>query len=140
MARCTETGDKTRCAAALAKRGFTLIELVVVMAIVALLVAIAAPRYVASVDNARDQSLRTSLRVMRDAIDQYYADKGQYPGSLQELRDARYLREIPVDPMTQRSDSWVTTTSEGGSNAGGMVDVRSGSQELDLLGEPYAQW
>ena len=103
-------------------------------------VAIAAPRYVASVDNARDQSLRTSLRVMRDAIDQYYADKGRYPGSLQELRDARYLREIPVDPMTQRSDSWVTTTSEGGSNAGGMVDVRSGSQDLDLLGEPYAQW
>lgn len=140
MARCTETGDKNRSAAALAKRGFTLIELVVVMAIVALLVAIAAPRYVASVDNARDQSLRTSLRVMRDAIDQYYADKGRYPGSLQDLRDARYLREIPVDPMTQRSDSWVTTTSEGGSNPGGMVDVRSGSQDLDLLGEPYARW
>jgi len=140
MARCTDTGNKKCFAAALAKRGFTLIELVVVMAIVALLVAIAAPRYVASVDNARDQSLRTSLRVMRDSIDQYYADKGQYPGSLQELRDARYLREIPIDPMTQRSDSWVITMSEGGSNAAGMVDVRSGSPELDPRGEPYAQW
>jgi general secretion pathway protein G len=140
MARCTATGDKKRFAAALAKRGFTLIELVVVMAIVALLVAIAAPRYVASVDNAHDQSLRTSLRVMRDAIDQYYADKGRYPGSLQELRDARYLREIPIDPMTQRSDSWVITTSEDGSDASGMIDVRSGSPALDSRGEPYAQW
>ncbi len=140
MARSTKTGKSRRAAPGVPRRGFTLIELVVVMAIVALLVSIAAPRYFASVENARDQSLRTSLRVMRDAIDQFYADKGRYPGSLEELRDARYLREIPTDPLTQRSDSWTITTSTAGSIAGGMTDVASGSQELDAKGQPYAKW
>jgi type II secretion system protein G len=122
--------------------GFTLIELIVVMAIVALLVSIAAPRYFLSVENARDQSLRTSLRVMRDAIDQFQADKGRYPQSLEELRSNRYLREIPEDPITGRRDSWVVGDAgpAAGANQGGMLDVHSGATELDRNGQPYSEW
>ena len=142
MARLTKTG---RCATGLSVRaapGFTLIELIVVMAIVALLVSIAAPRYFLSVENARDQSLRTSLRVMRDAIDQFQADKGRYPQSLEELRSNRYLREIPEDPITGRRDSWVVGDAgpAAGSNQGGMLDVHSGATELDRNGQPYSEW
>jgi type II secretion system protein G len=123
-------------------RGFTLIELIVVMAIVALLVSIAAPRYFLSVENARDQSLRTSLRVMRDAIDQFQADKGRYPQSLEELTDNRYLREIPEDPITGRRDSWVAaeTAPEVNARQGGMADVKSGATALDRDGKPYSDW
>jgi type II secretory pathway pseudopilin PulG len=116
------------------------------MAIVALLVSIAAPRYFLSVENARDQSLRTSLRVMRDAIDQFHADKGRYPQSLDELTDNRYLRDIPEDPITGRRDSWVvgdagpTAGANQGAGQGGMLDVHSGATELDRNGQPYSEW
>jgi type II secretory pathway pseudopilin PulG len=116
------------------------------MAIVALLVSIAAPRYFLSVENARDQSLRTSLRVMRDAIDQFHADKGRYPQSLQELTDSRYLRDIPEDPITGRRDSWVvgdagpTAGANQGAGEGGGLNVHSGATELDRNGQPYSEW
>jgi len=142
MARLTKTGRRATGLSARAAPGFTLIELIVVMAIVALLVSIAAPRYFLSVENARDQSLRTSLRVMRDAIDQFQADKGRYPQSLEELRSNRYLREIPEDPITGRRDSWVVGDAgpAAGSNQGGMLDVHSGATELDRNGQPYSEW
>jgi len=142
MAATTKTGRRGHSLRAPGSRGFTLIELIVVMAIVALLVSIAAPRYFLSVENARDQSLRTSLRVMRDAIDQFYADKGRYPQSLEELTSNRYLREIPEDPITGRRDSWVVGDAgpNAGANQGGMLDVHSGATELDRNGQPYSGW
>jgi general secretion pathway protein G len=128
------------------RQGFTLIELIVVLAIIALLVSIVAPRYVHSVDNAREASLQTSLNTMRDAIDKYTADKGRYPASLEALVDAGYMRKIPTDPITGRSDSWqmlppaeddVLRTPEGDP---GMADVRSGAQGEGQDGVPYDQW
>lgn len=122
-------------------RGFTLIELIVVMAIVALLVSIAAPRYIASVERARESSLRSSLAVMRDAIDQFAADKGRYPESLEELVRARYVREAPEDPFTSRRDSWVPLAPPADAFLGGsMADVRSGAAGRGADGRLYADW
>lgn len=139
------------------RQGFTLIELIVVLAIVALLVTLVAPRYVHSVDNAREASLRTSLNTMRDAIDKYAVDKGQYPESLDTLVKSGYLRKIPEDPITERSDSWQmlppaeddamaygldgAAMDEASSSEGpGMADVRSGAQGTGQNGLPYDQW
>jgi type II secretion system protein G len=122
-------------------RGFTLIELIVVMAIVALLVSIAAPRYFASVDRARETALRSSLAVMRSAIDRFAADRGRYPESLQELIDARYLRALPEDPFTARRDSWVAVDARPDSLVPGLLaDVRSGAAGRDREGVLYADW
>jgi type II secretion system protein G len=121
--------------------GFTLIELIVVMAIVALLASIAAPRYFRSLDAARENTLRTSLNVMRDALDQYAADKGRFPESLDELAKARYLREIPTDPMTGRRDSWVSVAPMPDAvSSGGVADVRSGAAGRASDGRLYADW
>ncbi len=123
------------------RRGFTLIELIVVMAIVGLLVSIAAPRYVKSVDRARENSLRASLNVMRNAIDQYAADKGHYPESLAVLASDRYLREVPEDPMTGRRDRWVELAPPSDAALPGkLFDVRSGAAGRSLDGRLYADW
>ena len=123
------------------RRGFTLIELIVVMAIVALLVSIAAPRYFNSVERARETTLRTSLATLRDAIDRYAADRGRYPASLQELVDARYLRSVPDDPVTGRKDGWVLVAPPPDAVLGGQVaDVRSGAAGRSREGGLYAEW
>ena len=127
---------------------FTLIELIVVMAIVALLVSVAAPKYFRSVEQAREQSLRTTLKVMRDAIDQFAADRGRFPGSLQELVGQRYLRELPRDAVTGRRDQWQLTLAEPApANAPGqetglaeLVDVRSGAPGADSAGVLYRDY
>lgn len=118
-------------------RGFTLIELLVVLAIVAMLLTIAVPRYFSSMDNARETSLRQNLAVMRGAIDQYNGDLGRYPGSLQDLVSARYLRSIPPDPITGATDQWAT---EADTVRGGVRDVRSGAPGAARDGTPYASW
>lgn len=121
--------------------GFTLIELIVVMAIVALLVSIAAPRYFASVERARETTTQTSLKVMRQAIDQFAADRGRLPDSLAELAQLRYLREVPQDPLTQRSDSWVELAPPPDSSLrSGVWDVRSGAAGRGADGRLYADW
>ena len=123
------------------RRGFTLIELIVVMAIVALLVSIAAPRYFASVERARENSLRASLAVMRHAIDQFAADRGRYPQTLEELVDQRYLRALPEDPYTGRRDSWVSVEPPpDGTVPGRLADVRSGAAGRNEAGELYADF
>jgi general secretion pathway protein G len=123
------------------QQGFTLIELIVVMAIVALLVSIAAPRYFASLDRARENTLRSSLFVMRGAIDQFAADRGRYPESLEELVSARYLRQVPDDPLTGRRDSWVLVDPPPDSPLAGRVgDVRTGSAGRTREGGLYADW
>lgn len=121
-------------------KGFTLIELIVVMAIVALLVSIAAPRYFQSIDRARDNTLRTSLNVMRDAIDKFSADKGRYPDSLNELVDARYLRAVPSDPWTGSVSTWVVVTPDDPAAQGKVYDVRSGMAGRASDGRLHADW
>lgn len=122
-------------------RGFTLIELLVVLAIIALLASLVAPRYNHAVDNAREASLRTSLNVMRDAIDKFAADKGRYPDSLDELVKVGYLRQIPQDPITGRKDSWLMLPAPVDGSLGGRVaDVRSGASARAQDGSPYNAW
>lgn len=123
-----------------ARAGFTLIELIVVMAIVALLVSIAAPRYFRSVDRAKENALRTSLNVMRDALDQFAADKGRYPDSLAELVEARYLRSVPADPATGSSATWIVLTPTDPAAKGKVYDIRSGAAGRASDGRLLADW
>jgi general secretion pathway protein G len=128
-------------ARARALRGFTLIELIVVMAIVALLASIAAPRYFASLNKSKETALHQSLVTMRDAIDQYAADKGRYPDSLQDLAAARYLREVPEDPLTASRETWVELPPPADMQASGRLwDVRSGAAGRSADGRLYADW
>lgn len=120
------------------RRGFTLIELLVVMAIVATLLSIAAPRYFDHLERSREATLRQSLAVMRDAIDKYRADTGKWPDELATLVQKRYLRKIPVDPITERADSWLPGTPPDGSE--GLADVHSGAEGLAKDGSRYAEW
>ena len=122
-------------------RGFTLIELIVVMAIVALLASIAAPRYFNSLQKSKETALRSSLSTMRDALDQYAADKGRYPESLEELATARYIREIPEDPLTGSREAWVVLAPPPDAVATGQVfDVRSGAAGRASDGRLFADW
>lgn len=120
------------------RSGFTLIELLVVMAAVGLLLALAAPRYFDHVDRARESVLRHNLHGLRDAIEKFRADRGRDPLSLAELVEQRYLREVPLDPITERRDSWVL--SPAGQATSGLAEVRSGAPGLSRGGEPYASW
>lgn len=122
-----------------AGRGFTLIELIVVMAIVGLLAAIAAPRYFGSLERARETSLRGSLNTLRQAIDQFAADKGRYPNNLEELAIARYVRAVPEDPFTGSRSSWVELSPPADSALPGRVyDVRSGAAGRNAQGVLFA--
>lgn len=121
------------------RAGFTLIELMVVLAIVALLVMLAAPRYMGSVDRARESALKENLFQMRAAIDKFYADRSRYPTDLRELVEQRYLRSIPPDPLTDRSDTWVAVTVKEQAG-GGISNVRSGASGRALDGSQYASW
>jgi general secretion pathway protein G len=129
------------------RRGFTLIELLVVMAIIALLLTLAAPRYFQSVQRSREAVLREDLHLMRDAIDKHYADTGKYPATLEDLVSKRYLRRVPVDPITESATTWVLVEppdkpgAQGGQAQGapGVYDVRSGAQGKSLSGTPYGE-
>ena len=119
--------------------GFTLIELLVVLSIIALLLTIAVPRYFGSVERAKEATLRQDLSVMRDAIDKYYGDKGKYPDSLDTLAQKHYLRAVPVDPITQSSQTWQTEPPPEGLS-GSVYDVHSGAPGKGEDGTAYADW
>jgi general secretion pathway protein G len=119
--------------------GFTLVELLVVIAIVGTLLTIAVPRYFASVERSKEAVLKENLAVMRDALQKYYGDKGKYPEKLEELAAAKYLRRIPVDPMTSSSETWVAVPPKE-SEKGGVYDVHSGAPGKGLDGTAYAEW
>jgi general secretion pathway protein G len=120
-------------------RGFTLVELMVVMAIVALLLALALPRYFSHLESSKETILRQDLAVMRDAIDKFHGDKGRYPENIDELVSERYLRARPADPITDRSDTWIIVAPDEG-EAGGMYDVKSGAPGVARDGSAYAEW
>jgi general secretion pathway protein G len=120
-------------------RGFTIIELIVVLAAIGLLLSIAAPRYMAHLDAAREQVLRQDLHEMRDAIDKFYSDQARYPADLKELVTKHYLRAVPEDPITQSADSW-QTTPPADKSLGGVFDLHSGAQGQAKDGSSYASW
>jgi general secretion pathway protein G len=128
-----------------AQRGFTLVELMVVMLIIGVLAAIAVPSYVSSIKSAREAVLREDLHVMREAIDSYTMDKDKAPDSLDDLVQAGYLKSIPKDPMTQSATTWNTDSSDSYSDVdqtsdGGISNVHSGSTETGTDGRPYTEW
>ena len=124
--------------------GWTLIELLVVISLVMILASLALTQYRNSIRSAKEAVLRSNLFLMREAIDQFYADKGKYPDSLDALVSERYLRAVPKDPITDSSDSWQTVQAdpEPGSisASAGIYDVKSGSNDTASDGSRYADW
>ena len=131
------------------QRGFTLVEMMVVVAMIGILVSMAVPTYRNMVERARETVLKQNLFTIRDVIDQYYADKGKYPDTIEELVSAGYLRHIPIDPFTQQAD-WKTVPFTGadpgqlepteGEATGGIFDVHSASEGVAHDGTKYADW
>jgi len=119
--------------------GFTLIELMVVMTVIALLISIAVPRYFHSIDNAKEATLKQSLSVMREAIDKYYGDNERYPSSIQDLVTKKYIRAVPVDPITETAESWVII-SPGQDITGSVYDIKSGAAGNAKDGSAYSEW
>lgn len=141
----------------LGQRGFTLIELLIVITIIGILAAIAVPNYQWGVIKAKEAVLREELYNFRSVIDQFHADQGKYPDTIIELKEKKYLRDIPKDPFTGTSDSWVviapppessgsssSSTGMGGggssSSPGNVYDVHSGSDRISSAGTPYNEW
>lgn len=120
-------------------RGFTLLELLVVMAIIATLLTIAVPRYFKSLDRSKETVLRQDLSTMREQIDRYSGDKGHYPETLEALIEDHYLRSLPVDPFTGDSEHWLAIASDEPENPG-VKDVKSGADGTGENGIPYAEW
>ncbi len=137
--------------------GFTLLELIIVIAVVGILAAMAVPNLTQTPRRAKEAVLKTNLRTLREVIDQFYADQGSYPGDLEELVNEGYLRDVPIDPITGEAD-WITVSEDelidpddpdafsafeddfldGGGP--GIIDVYSASEDLSLEGEAYAEW
>jgi general secretion pathway protein G len=143
MARSTKTGNGV-CARIRRSHGFTLIELLVVMMIIVILAGTGLALYANSVRKAHEAALKQDLFLMREALDQYYADKNKYPASLEALVDEKYLRAVPKDPFTNSTDTWQVELSEpepGNPLAEpGVFNVKSGSDETGIDGSVYAEW
>ena len=126
------------------RRGFSLIELMVVMAIIAVLVSIAVPYYQKSMIRSKESVLRSNLYTIRTVIDEYTYDKQKAPQQLDDLVREGYLRVVPVDPLTQSNSSWKVVMEDANSsvnqNEPGIFDVKSGSDKTSLEGNPYSEW
>jgi general secretion pathway protein G len=124
--------------------GFTLIELMIVMAIIAVLMSVAIPIYSRSIQRAKESVLKNNLFTLRTVIDEYTYDKQKAPQSLQDLVSDGYLRQVPVDPMTQSADTWKVIMEDASNTVSqsepGIFDVRSGSDKTSLEGSPYSDW
>ena len=118
--------------------GFTLVELLLVLFVVALLASLVAPVVTGTIQRARESSLKEDLHQMRKALDDFYTDNGRYPESLQQLAEKRYLRKIPVDPITDKATTWIEVKGEGKDT--GIMDVRSGAEEKAADGVSYRDW
>ena len=126
------------------RNGFTMIELLVVMTLVIILASLAMVQYRNSVRRAEEAALKENLFRMRDAMDQFYADKNKWPADLNELVSEGYIREVPKDPITKSADTWQTSQAEPDANnpasAGGIDNVHSGSDQMSMEGSPYSEW
>ncbi len=118
--------------------GFTLIEMLVVLAIVALLLTLALPRYFQSIDSAKETILVENLRISRDAIDKFYADTSRYPNSLEELAEKKYLQAVPFDPIADSAARW-TIVRPPGDAKGNVYDLKSSAEGVARNGKPYAE-
>ena len=136
--------DRRRSEPKAGQRGFTLLELMVVMAVMLVLAAIAVPSYLASIKKAKEAVLKEDLHTMRVAIDSYTADKAKAPQSLDDLVQAGYIKTIPKDPITSRTDTWITGQSGSlttiDETEPGIDDVHSGAQETSTEGTSYSTW
>lgn len=119
--------------------GFTLIELMVVLAILMLLLTVAAPRYFVGMDRAKEVALKQNLAVMREAVDKFYGDQARYPHSLEELAERKYIRSIPVDPLTDSVKTWIIVPPSD-DTPGGLYDLHSGATGTALDGSNYGDW
>lgn len=131
--RTTEIGNGL---VMLTNKGFTLVELLLVLFLVALLASLVTPVATRSVDQAKESALKQDLAVMRKAIDDYYANTGRYPESLLQLVEKRYIRRIPIDPLIETSTNWLETRAEGT----GIRDVHSSADGNGSDGKPYRDW
>jgi general secretion pathway protein G len=126
------------------RRGFTLIELMIVMAIIAVLMSVALPIYNRSIIRAKESVLKSNLFTLRTVIDEYTYDKQKAPQTLNDLVSDGYLRQVPVDPMTNNADSWKIIMEDASNTVNqsepGIFDVRSGSEKTSLEGTPYSEW
>jgi general secretion pathway protein G len=120
--------------------GFTLIELMVVLAVVALLLSVAVPRYFHSVDRSKESVLRANLTVTRDALDKFFGDKGRYPDSLEQLVQNQYLRTLPMDPITESSATWIVVAPSQSERVGAVFDLHSGAPGKSSDGSNYSDW
>lgn len=127
MVKVTGTGRGGELNRPKSNAGFTLIELLVVMAIIVLLLSLAVPRYFHSVDHSKETILRQNLSLTRQALDKFYADNGVYPDNLEMLVSRKYLRSLPVDPITGSSETWIIVQPEP-PEKGGVFDLKSGAQ------------
>ena len=138
------TGEPGRSPRSVAEQGFTLIELIVVMSLIILLATIALTAHMSSLQRGREAVLKEDLFRMRDAIDQYYGDKGKYPADLNELVAGSYMRRIPQDPITNSTETWQAVPAEPDPNnpsaEPGIYDVKSGSEGVAIDGTKYADW
>jgi general secretion pathway protein G len=127
-------------------KGFTLIEMLIVFTLIGILVGLALPQYQNAMKKARESVLKDTLFQLRKLIDQYFADKGKYPASLQALVDDNYLRKVPLDPITGKSDTWVEVKEQPSvdelepGQVFGVSEVHSGSEEKSLDGTLYSAW
>ena len=120
--------------------GYSLVELMIVVAIIGILVALAVPSFQQSAVKAREAALKQNLQTIRTVLDQHYADKGVYPPTLETLVEAGYLRQIPIDPFTETVDAWVIEFEENPDEEGGIFDVHSGSEAMSTNGTSYNEW
>jgi len=120
--------------------GFTLIELIVVLAVIGLLLSLAAPRFGAGIDRSKEAVLRQNLKAIRSALEQYHTDRAQYAEDLQALVKTRYLREVPLDPIADSRTEWVLVPPPVESGANGVYDVRSSAKGTAADGSAYGEW
>ena len=119
--------------------GFTLIELLVVLAIIAVMLTIAVPRYYNQLESSKEAVLRENLRATRDVLDKFFADTGKYPDSMEELVERKYLRSLPIDPLTESSTTWIVVSVPDGYR-GAVFDLHSSASGTGKNGVPYGEW